>query len=136
MNSSEERVSIIIPTHNREQFIRRAIRSVINQSYKRWELIVVDDASKDNTETAVANFCDERICYVRSEANLGQALATNLGISKSTGEYIAFLDDDDEWLPDKLASQLKVYREKPALGMVYCGMNKIRNESELRSCPR
>jgi glycosyltransferase involved in cell wall biosynthesis len=117
-----EKVSVIIPTHNRSKFLRAAITSVLNQTYQDFELIVVDDASTDNTAETVTAFKDARIKFIHHETNKGGSAARNTGILHSSGDYIAFLDDDDEWLPEKLARQLDILRSSPSeLGCVYTG---------------
>jgi len=119
-------VSIIIPTYNRAHFIGRAIRSVLNQTYTDFEVIVVDDASIDDTEEVVKNIKDPRIRYIRHETNKGGAAARNTGIKASKGELIAFQDSDDEWLPEKLEKQMKVFENVPAkVGVVYTDMWRI-----------
>jgi glycosyltransferase involved in cell wall biosynthesis len=101
------KVSIIIPTYNRADLLPRAVQSVINQTYKDWELLIVDDGSADNTKEVVEKFAkkDPRIKYFYEE-NKGQGAARNLGIKNAQGEYIAFLDSDDEWLSEKLEKQI------------------------------
>ena len=83
-------VSVIIPTHNRATFLRAAVRSVLNQTFQDFEIIIVDDASRDNTDEVVRGFCDNRIKHVRRDTSGGDAVARNLGIISSEGEYIAF----------------------------------------------
>lgn len=116
-------VSVIIPTYNRAHLVGRAIKSVLDQTFTDLELIVVDDGSTDNTEKAVRSFQDIRIRYIRHKMSRGQSAARNTGIKEARGEYIAFLDDDDEWLPQKLERQLEVFaRTKIAnLGVVTSG---------------
>ena len=99
-------VSVIIPTYNRAHLVGRAIRSVLNQTYQDFELIVVDDGSTDNTEEVVKGFNDDRIRYICHDENKGGSAARNTGIKIALGEYIAFLDSDDEWLPEKLRRQI------------------------------
>src|SRR5687767_4085845 len=94
-------VSIILPTYNRKHLLTRAIQSVQEQNYTNFELIIVDDGSKDNTWEVIKNFQDSRIHYLRHEANYGAAAARNIGVKASHGNFIAFQDSDDEWLPDK-----------------------------------
>ena len=105
-------VSIIIPTYNRAHLIGRAIQSVLNQTYQNFEIIVVDDGSTDNTEEMIKEFQkhDKRIKYIRHEKNRGGAAARNTGIKVARGEYIAFQDSDDEWLPEKLEKQMDVFQ--------------------------
>lgn len=112
-------VSAIIPTHNRARMLARAVRSVLRQTYPRIEIIVVDDASRDDTKEVLESFADPRIRYVRHETNKGGAAARNTGIRAAQGEYIAFLDDDDEWMPEKTEEQLKVLRHYAAVTCPY-----------------
>jgi len=120
-------VSVVIPTYNRAHVVGRAIRSVLNQIYQDFEIIVVDDGSTDNTEEVVNCFNDPRICYIRHEQNKGGSAARNTGISMARGKYIAFLDSDDEWLPSKLEKQVKQLDEAPAcVGLSYTGYWVIR----------
>lgn len=121
-----EKVSVIIPTYNRERLIERSIRSVLNQSYTNIEVIVVDDGSKDNTEKVVKSINDERIIYYKQK-NGGAAKARNTGVRLATADYIAFHDSDDVWREDKLEKQMNFLMENPQYGMVYCNyeINKI-----------
>ncbi len=114
------KVSVIIPTYNRAEFLRRAIRSVLNQTYQDFEIVVVDDASTDKSRDVVSGISDERIRYICHEVNKGCPAARNTGVTNSRGEYIAFLDDDDEWLPDKLKMQVDLLDGSPSTtGGVY-----------------
>ena len=101
-----ELVSIIMPTYNCGRFIADAIQSVLAQTYKAWELIIVDDGSTDNTAYIVASFTDPRIRYLRNEQNMGAALTRNKALREAKGHYIAFLDADDLWTPEKLEHQI------------------------------
>ena len=118
-------VSVIIPTYNRGNLVGRSIQSILNQTYKDFELIIVDDGSIDNTEDIIKEFQkkDERIKYIRYEKNKGGAAARNTGIKNAKGKYIAFLDSDDEWLPEKLEKQIKTMKDLPfdIWGGIYCG---------------
>ena len=119
-------VSVILPTYNRAHLLDRAIRSVLDQTYQDFELIVVDDGSSDNTEEVVTNFTDPCIRYLRHEQNRGAAAARNTGIRVAQGEYIAFLDSDDGWLPGKLEKQMKVFGSASSkVGIVYTDMWRI-----------
>jgi len=116
------KVSVIIPTYNRAHLIGKAIKSVLNQTYKDFEVIVVDDGSTDNTEEIVKSFTDFKIHYICHKHNRGASAARNTGIKASRGEYIAFLDSDDEWLPEKLDKQMKTFNsESSEVGVVYTG---------------
>lgn len=120
------KVSVIIPTHNRAELLGDAIASVLRQSFHDFELVIVDDASDDDTRAAIARQADVRIRYFRHPKNRGEGASRNTGIAHSNGEYIAFLDDDDAWLPEKLAAQVSVLdRCPPRVGAVYCGYYRI-----------
>lgn len=124
------KVSVIIPTYNRAEFLRSAITSVLNQTYQDFEIIVVDDGSTDNTREVVCSFNDKRIKYILNEVNKGEAGARNAGIMNSNAEYIAFLDDDDEWLPEKLKLQIDLLENSPAkVGVVYTGYLEVDRSS-------
>jgi glycosyltransferase involved in cell wall biosynthesis len=112
-------VSIIIPTKNRAHYLVAAIESVLNQSFRDFELLIIDGASIDNTQSVVASFSDSRIRYFRQEIDTGVSAARNFGIVNSTGEFIAFLDDDDMWLPEKLHRQLKTLQNNEDVGLIY-----------------
>ena len=116
------KVSVNIPTHNRSELLRVAIQSVLQQTFQDFEIVVVDDASTDNTEDVVNNFGDQRIKYIRHKTNQGEATTRNTGLKNGKGVYIAFLDDDDEWLPDKLQMQVAILDHSPKeVGGVYTG---------------
>jgi glycosyltransferase involved in cell wall biosynthesis len=100
-------VSVVIPTYKRASVIGNAIESVLAQSFQDFEVLVADDASPDDTENVVRGFRDPRIRYLRQTKNSGDAAARNLGVRHASGEFIAFLDDDDEWLPEKLRLQVE-----------------------------
>jgi len=120
-------VTVIIPTYNRGHVIRRALHSVLHQTYQSLEVIVVDDGSTDNTEEIVASFNDPRILYIRHETKRGAAAARNTGIKAASADFIAFQDSDDEWLPEKLEAQMKVFEDTPPeVGIVYTDMWKIK----------
>ncbi len=115
-------VSVVIPTYNRAGLLRRAVKSVLDQTYQDFEIIVVDDCSTDDTQKTLADFKDERIKYVRHNKNKGPGASRNTGIRIARGRYIAFLDSDDEWLPEKLEKQVKKMSESPdKIGIIYGG---------------
>ncbi len=122
-------VSIIMPSWNTANFIAESIQSVINQTYTNWELIIVDDCSTDNTDEVVASFKDERIRYFKNEVNSGAALTRNRAIREARGEYIAFLDSDDLWLPEKLEKMLSFMKENNYV-FAYHEYTKIDEESK------
>ena len=106
-----ELVSIIMPTYNCAKFINETIKSVLNQTYENWELVIVDDCSNDNTEEVVASFNDKRIKYNRLEKNSGAAVARTTAMKMATGNYMAFLDSDDLWKDNKLEKQLEFMKK-------------------------
>jgi len=112
-------VSVIIPTYNGASFLGRAIRSVLDQTYSNLELIIVDDKSPDNTEETVRQFDDRRIRYFRHEINQGAGIARRTGRHNSSGEIIAFLDQDDRFHPEKLEAHVVFLAEHPEIGFTY-----------------
>jgi GT2 family glycosyltransferase len=110
-------VSVIVPTHNRGLLLEEAIRSVLAQTYPHREIIVVDDGSTDDTRSRVQKYVPS-VRYIY-QPNQGAAAARNTGIAHGRGEYVAFLDDDDLWLPRKLELQAKLLVENPRVGLVY-----------------
>lgn len=119
-------ISVIITTHNRRELLLLAIESVLQQSYQDFECIIIDDASDENIEKVILDYKDTRLkyYYISQQESNGGNYARNLGIKMSVGNYIAFLDDDDIWLPHKLEYQKKLLDSKAKIGMVYCQMIK------------
>ncbi len=103
-------VSIVIPTYNRAHLLLRAVRSALAQTYQNIEVIIVDDGSTDNTQEIVKSFDDPRVQYMRQDKNRGVCAARNAGIRRSKGKYIAFLDSDDEYLPEKIRKSVEVFK--------------------------
>lgn len=112
------RVSVVLPTYNRADWLPGSIGSAIGQTYEDWELIVWDDGSKDATEDLVKSFGDQRIRYFREE-NRGASYARNRALERASGEYVAFLDSDDTWTPDKLTRQVAVLSHHPSIDLVF-----------------
>jgi glycosyltransferase involved in cell wall biosynthesis len=104
-------VSIIIPTYNRANDLKRALKSVVEQTHTYWEAVVVDNHSNDNTDDVVKNFHDPRIKLFKIHNQGLIAASRNLGIQNAAGEYVAFLDSDDWWMPEKLEESVKVLRQ-------------------------
>ena len=105
-------VSIIMPSYNTGRFIAESIKSVLAQTYPDWELIIVDDCSTDNTDEVVQPFLpDERIKYFKNEKNSGAALTRNKAMREANGEWVAFLDSDDLWEPEKLEKQIAFMKD-------------------------
>ncbi len=125
---SQMKISVIIPTYNRYERVKRAIMSVLNQSYKAYEVIVVDDGSEDLTCKIKDEFKSIKYFY---KANGGVSSARNLGIQKASGEWVAFLDDDDEWEEDKLALQIALHVQNPSLHVSYTDEKWIRDKKQV-----
>ena len=125
-STESPRVSVIITTHNRADMLPRAVDSVLAQTFHDYELIIVDDCSTDHTPEVIARFDDPRVRSLRHEVNKKQAAAINTGIANALGEYIAFLDDDDEWLPAKLERQAALLDSSPPkVGLVYGWLDEV-----------
>lgn len=107
----EELVSIIMPSFNTALYIKESIQSIINQSYTNWELIIVDDCSLDSTEQIVNEIKDKRVIFIKNETNSGAAYSRNKALKIAKGKWIAFLDSDDLWVPEKLEKQIKFMKE-------------------------
>ncbi len=113
------RVSVIVPAYNAEKTIGEALASVFAQTYRDFEVIVVDDGSKDETRAVLARYGSDITCV--EQANAGPGRARNAGIQRARGELVAFLDADDVWLPEKLARQVEYFDEFPATGLLHAG---------------
>ena len=102
-------ISIITPLYNSKQYILETIQSVLSQTYANWEMIIIDDASTDGSDEIIKSFSikDERIKFIKLDLNQGPAFARNKGIKEASGRYIAFLDSDDLWMPEKLEKQIE-----------------------------
>jgi len=126
MNKELPTVSVILPTYNRANLLKQSIQSILSQTYKDFELIIVDDGSTDNTKSIVESISDNRIKYICSEKNQGAAEARNVGIQKSRGSLLAFQDSDDEWVKNKLETQMKRLASlNDGWGMIYSDMLRI-----------
>ena len=108
-----EKISVIIPTYNREQKIVKSVQSVLEQTYSNLEIIIVDDGSTDHTEQVVKEIQDERIVYIRQAENQGVSAARNIGVANATADFIAFHDSDDCWHSDKLEKQMEYWKRYP-----------------------
>lgn len=121
------RVSVIIPTFNRAFSLKRCIDSVLNQSYKAFEVIVIDDGSTDNSFDVIQLYHeDSRVRYLKHDTRKGAQAARNTGIKSAAGDYIAFLDSDDEWVPEKLRIQMDAISEAKQLCVVHGGALVVR----------
>lgn len=113
-------VSVIIPTYNRATLLRRAVDSALSQTMSELEVLVVDDGSSDDTAGVIGSYGDARLRYLRQASNMGVSAARNRGMREARGEFIAFLDSDDEWLPHKLELQVERLRQSPSdVGLLY-----------------
>lgn len=127
-----ELVSIIMPSYNTAQYIGNSIQSVLMQTYTNWELIIVDDCSEDETDAVVNPFLsDARIRYIKNESRCGAAVSRNRALKEATGKWIAFLDSDDLWLPEKLEKQIRFMNENNYV-FSYTNYRKIDSESVLK----
>lgn len=126
-------ISVIIHTFNNEKFIAETVESVLRQTYNDYEIIVVDDGSEDGTRDALLPYM-QKIRYHYKE-NGGIASAKNAGISLSNAEFIAFLDHDDLWVPDKLKIQMEHFNNNPQVGLVYAKYTSFKSDKELRTKP-
>jgi len=115
------KVSTIIPTYNRSGVLPATVESALAQTYPDFEVIVVNDGSEDDTRQIAERIDDPRVTVIHHAHNRGVAAARNTGIEAARGTLLAFLDDDDRWLPDKLAKQAPLF-DDPAIGLVYCGV--------------
>ena len=121
MLTSDPKVSIIMPTWNRAAYIMESVETVLSQTYQNWELIIVDDGSEDNTAELISQVGDSRVKFYKAgKIGIGIRLK-NIGIEKSDGELIAFLDSDDLWAPTKLEKQVAVFHEYPDAGFSLTG---------------
>ena len=124
-------VSVIMNCHNGATFLKEAIQSILNQKYKRWELIFWDNNSTDNSAKIFKNFKDKRLKYFFRKKKVSLYESRNSAIKKAKGEFIAFLDADDLWLPNKLLLQIKKFKD-PKVGLVYGKFLKVNDYSFLK----
>lgn len=129
----QEKVSVIMPVHNAEKYLSESISSVLQQTYPYWELLIVDDCSTDNSLAIINRYAvlDARIRCLKTDAPSGSpCLPRNLGIKAAQGRFIAFLDSDDCWLPNKLEQQLYLFGETGTIGLVFSDYEKMSEEGE------
>lgn len=129
MGYIRDKVSVVIPTHNRGELITRAVMSALSQTYSNIEVIVVSDGSEDETDAVMRKIqeSDPRINYISYHPGKGGNYARNIGIKAAQGEWVAFLDDDDEWHSDKLELQIKKAAEDSAVGLVCTAINSVQD---------
>ena len=107
----EDLVSIIMPSYNTASYIKESIQSVLNQTYTNWELIIVDDCSTDETDEVINTITDSRIKYFKNKENSGAAMSRNKALREARGQWVAFLDSDDLWMPNKLEKQINFMKK-------------------------
>jgi len=128
--SKNVNISVIIPTHNRPAYLENALRSVQSQTYKNFEVIVIDDGLKQRAYSTVQKFDDLDIIYIKNEKNIGGAASRNRGIAQAHGEHVAFLDDDDEWFPEKLQTQYRILKKySDQIDFTFCRIQLKREET-------
>lgn len=113
------KISVVIPLYNKENQIRKTLNSVLSQTFNDFEILIIDDGSTDKSKEVVQSILDSRIRFI-SQENMGVSIARNHGIQEAKGEYIAFLDADDEWLPDYLETQFKMTGNYPDCDVFAC----------------
>lgn len=116
-------ISIVMPAYNAEKTISDAIESVLSQTYGNWELLIIDDGSSDHTITIAQHYsnADRRVALIQNKQNSGVSVSRNRGISEASGEWVAFLDSDDKWDPQKLEKQARIIRQKGNVDLVFTG---------------
>ena len=124
-------VTVLIPAFNAAATIRRAINSALAQTYQNLEVVVVDDGSRDTTSEIVASYARDDVRLIRLPSNQGASGAVNEGVAAAKGEFIAFLDADDEWLPTKLAKQIDLLQRNPKAVMATCGCRFVDGEGNV-----
>lgn len=127
--NDEELVSIIMPSYNTASYIQETVESVLKQTYTNWELIIVDDCSTDDTDNVLTTFTDTRIRIYKNEKNSGAAVSRNKALREAKGKWIAFLDSDDLWSPDKLKKQI-TFMKKNGYSFSYTNYEEINTEGQ------
>ena len=122
-------VSIIMPSYNTGKYIKKSIESIQNQNYKNWELIIIDDCSTDNTDEVVKAINDKRIKYIKNDKNYGAAVSRNKALKEAKGRWIAFLDSDDLWVPEKLQKQID-FMKKNGYSFSYTNYEEMNGSGE------
>ena len=129
IDNNKKSVSVIIPTYNPQEHLIYTIKSALKQTYNNIEILIVDDGSVIDTYALIHPYLSSgKVKYIQRE-NAGTAAARNTGIINSTGEYVAFLDHDDIWLPEKIAEQVDVLERNPSCGLTYCNFQVLEDET-------
>ena len=124
-----KKVSVIIPIHNSSLYLEECINSVVNQTYKNLEIILINDNSTDNSIDIINSFCDKRIKVINLDNNYGVSIARNKGVELSTGDFICFLDSDDYWNLKKIEKQVKFIKNK---AFIYSDYEYLKNSKKKR----
>jgi len=119
MTESSPKVSIVLPTYNGERYLRRAIESCLEQTHQNIELVVVDDCSTDSTPEIIQSFADPRLVYLRNQRNQGLPRGLNIGFARTTGQYLSWTSDDNEYAPTAIEEMLRALRDSPDGEFVY-----------------
>src|SRR5450631_1378229 len=112
-------VTVVVPTYNRAQLLGETMESILTQDFDDLELVVVSDGCTDNTEAVVSSFVDSRVRLIKQENSGGPARPRNAGVANATGKYVAFCDDDDLWMPQKLRMQVALMEKRPDAGLCF-----------------
>ena len=131
MNTNQA-VSIILPTYNRAHLLPNAIESVLAQTYPHWELLIWDDGSADETKAVVKSYTDNRIRYFY-QPNHGMSYALNQSIQRAKNNYLAFIDDDDQWFPQKLEIQIRLLSQNPCIDLIFGNFININQDDQQES---
>ena len=129
--SKKPKVSVVIPVFNGAAFIARAVESVLAQTFKDFEIVIIDDGSSDNTQTVLEQFSNQPNIRCLYQENAGPAHARNVGVKSASGDYIAFLDCDDMWFPEKLELQMAIFGESDSAGLIHSNYEVIASDGEV-----
>jgi len=132
---SKPLISIVLPTYNRKGVLERAINSVIKQSYHNWELIIIDDGSTDGTDKLMKRYEKQNNIKYIKQPNRGVSISRNKGISLSKGEYIAFIDSDDEWIEEKLETQVVFINRYNEIALTFSNASLIKPDGTITKKP-
>lgn len=123
-------ITVILPTFNRGDLLTRSVESVLSQTYKNFELLIIDDGSSDHTDQVIKQWSDHRVRYIQLPYNHGQAAARNIGIAMTETRCVAFQDSDDTWVADKLEKQILTLKNNPDAAAVYGDLLRIHAEGD------
>ena len=131
-------ISVVIPTHNRDELLKKALKSIQDQTYQNFEVIVIDDVGNLSTKNLVKQLNDNRFTYIHNNQHQGAPYSRNLGIKMAKGKYIAFLDDDDEFMPNKLEEVNKHIEKNPEIDVFYhqAIINMVNENIRYKSKPK